>query len=159
MRSHRRTGPPVLCRGARSISGLVKFTNSRVWPTYKAIAIGAMRIDTLCRGSEHLRQLENARGLEIEHAMLNKASLESRRSDAVQPGHVHRHVTGSHQRRPQSEARLNQLRRAPEPHNANIDAPLHSLTNAFSKEPGEPRSDGRPILDVLQLCARIRRSG
>jgi hypothetical protein len=31
-----------------------------------------MRIDKLCRGSENLRQLDNARGLEIDYAMLNK---------------------------------------------------------------------------------------
>jgi hypothetical protein len=31
-----------------------------------------MRIDKLCRGSENLRQLDNARGLEIDYALLNK---------------------------------------------------------------------------------------
>jgi hypothetical protein len=65
MRSRRRTGPPVLCRSARSISGIVKFTKSRVWPTYKRLRSGTMRIDKLCSGSENSRQLDNA-GLVIE---------------------------------------------------------------------------------------------
>ena len=55
---------------------------------------------------------------------------------------------------PDDGARVDLVRRAPEPHDAHVDAPLHAADERVLKEVREPRARGRAALHALQLLPR-----
>jgi hypothetical protein len=108
------------------------------------------------RSQTYLNAVEAAFGAEIDYAVLqkiygNESNPEKRYSPAVCLGCKVENVTGE----PEPKAHFNVLRRAPEPHDADVDASVHAPDECVQQESREPSRGGRrPILHVLQLWAR-----
>jgi IS1 family transposase len=100
----------------------------------------------------YLAAVEDAFGGDIDYATLIKiygadTNSEKRYSPAVCLGCKVEEVSAS----AGPEAHLDQLHRAPEPHDADADAPVHRADEMRSRKAGEPRGDRGPILHALHL--------
>ena len=73
------------------------------------------------------------------------------RAGQIQPAGLHRDEAPRPQGRPRPRPDLNELRRAPEPHDADGDAPVHAADQRILQEGREPGARGLPALHALQL--------
>jgi hypothetical protein len=101
----------------------------------------------------YLSAVEDAFGANIDYAMLQKIygnvseSPETRYSPAICMG-ARKAVI---KRQAGLRAHFYELRRAPEPHDENVHAPLHSIDEWLLQESREPRTRARSLFHVLQF--------
>jgi hypothetical protein len=82
----------------------------------------------------YLEAVEGAFGSEIDCAMLVKLYGADPQGEHLQPSEVHRDGSAADHWQPRPGPRLHQLRRAPEPHDADEHTAVHPADNAFSKK-------------------------
>ena len=75
----------------------------------------------------------------------------SGRTWALQPRRLLRHQNQGSDWRPRSQAHLNVLRRAPEPNDAYVHAPVHSADQRFQQEARQPHPRDCALFCVLQF--------
>ena len=89
----------------------------------------------------YLQAVEEAFGADIDYGMLVKLYGGGRaaKGPALQPVRVRRGAQGHDHRQPRPEARQHVLRRAGEPHDADVDAAVYPADQRFQQEARKPR--------------------
>ena len=100
----------------------------------------------------YLEAVENAFGADIDYAMLIKLYGNERPGEArYSPAHCTGTKTRRIQGKPEHGRCIDLLRRAPEPHDANVHAEVHAANKWLLEEGREPGSGHSPALHALQL--------
>jgi IS1 family transposase len=100
----------------------------------------------------YLEAVEGAYGGNVDYAMLHKIYGPTIAAPGrYSPPRVHWDAEEADRGQPGRGARLNVLRRAPEPYDADVNAPLHPAHQRVQQEARQPHSRAGALLRLLQL--------